>query len=208
MRETLIEELLALPLKYPGIKKVPSDIVYVQGCTTFKQFCVTLRGLIDPEYYCPFCQQERARRSKKFTAEFCGWGLLQNEFRREDTKQMWLIVPLRHIVDPDEISGYDWTAIGHLFKQCRGRRIGNMPGGGIMLRFGDPHYHAGSVEHFHVNVIEPIPGVDFRPPFAKTEESHEGNYTRLLRFVSDLKDRGGREWLFSPEGVLTTRPEV
>lgn len=77
-----------------------------------------------------------------------------------------------------------------------------------MGRFNDPHYHAGSVEHFHFNLIEPIPGVEFRAPLAKLEPSHAKNYARMSEFILKLRELGGFDWLFSPEGIAETLPKL
>jgi diadenosine tetraphosphate (Ap4A) HIT family hydrolase len=206
VRISLIADLNALPCKYPGaITSVSKETVWLMGCGGFVQFCVTLRGIIDPERFCPFCRNERARRQRVFTKTWGDWGLLANEFPRKDIGHMWLIIPQRHVTDLEHLDTLDWLAIGKLIQHYN-VHIAQGKGGGIMARFGDPHYNAGSVPHFHMNIIEPIPGTEFRAPLAKNEPDHAKNYTRLMEHVAEMQKRGGRDWLFSPEGIKETQP--
>ena len=201
-----VSELKALPRDYPGrITALSRGVNYLMGCGQFEQFCCTLRGLIRPHLYCPFCAKERKRRERKFLRVAGGWGLIENEFKRKDTKEMWLLVPLRHIVHTDDLTRDDWAAIGDLFTYCCGQNC--LTGGGLVMRFGDPRYNAGTIEHLHINIITPIPGVEFRTPFAKTEKGHAENYLRLRGFIYDLNMRGGHSWLFSTDGIKETQPE-
>jgi len=130
--------------------------------------------------------------------------LLQNEFPAESTKQMWLIAPFRHITEMSALDSYDWRHIGHLMEWCLKEQ--NINGGGIIWRFGDPHFNAGTIAHLHINIIEPTPGVEYRAPFAKNEPDHEKNYRRMLGFRDELITKGGSEWLFSDEGIRETQP--
>ena len=205
MCENLIYELKQLPIKYTGITDVPRNVVYLMGCSQFDQFCCTLRGLLQPENFCPFCTQERQRRNRQFSKTIHGWGLLQNEFPRADSGEMWLIVPSRHIAQVNELTSYDWLAIGELFVSCASSHCVS---GSMVMRYGDPHFHAGTIEHLHINVITPVPGIAFRTPLAKNEEDHEANYTRVGKFIFELRERGGFKWLFSLEGITGTQPKL
>jgi len=196
--------LLRQPREYPGkITTVPKEIVYLMGCGGLKQFCSTLRGLIAPEQYCPFCHIERERRQRKFERTEVGWGLLENEFKREGKNhEMWIIVPFEHITTVDELTSRDWESIGKLFGYCTNRYCFS---GGLVMRYGDPHYHAGTVEHLHANIITPVAGVDFPNPLAKDEAHHAKNYQRMLDFRDEVVEQGGIEWLFSEDGLRETQ---
>ncbi len=119
---------------------------------------------------------------------------------------MWLIVPRRHLVKMEELEFRDWKALSELTRRCL--KLGEIRGGGIMWRFGDPHMNAGTVEHLHINIIEPIGGKEYRPPFAKDESEHAADYARMLIFRDTLEAKGGATWLLSPEGIKATQPPV
>lgn len=206
MRTDLLRELQQLPSTFPGMSQVASTGVYLMGCRSFEQFCGTIRSLTEPKRFCPFCCTERARRNQSAAESTASWMLLQNEYPHKGTESMWLIVPKRHLSSPIELVGDDWMEIGDLLTRCL--HTPNMDGGGIMWRFGDPRFHAGTVEHLHINIIRPVPESEYRPPFAKTSAEHGTDYLRMLGFRDELTARGGTSWLFSPEGIAETQPKV
>lgn len=194
--------LTELPLDFPGMNSVPTDAVYLMGCGNFEQYCCTLRSIINPRVFCPFCSQELKRRNRTPARQFDNWMLLSNEFPHKTTKQMWLIVPERHVVSRTELTSTDWATIGLLLNVC------GIESGGVMFRFGDPRLNAGTITHLHINVIEPICGSEFRPPFAKDISKHMTDYTRMIGFQQKLAERGGIVWLLSNEGIKETQPEM
>jgi diadenosine tetraphosphate (Ap4A) HIT family hydrolase len=199
---TTAQSLFALPSTFPGLDVLSSNAIYLMGCANFSQCCCTLRSLIDPSRFCPFCTAELTRRGRKPLGEVNDWILLDNEFRNARTvSQMLLIVPKRHVTTLSDLSPGDWKDVGALLD------MSGIENGGALMRFGDPHYHAGTIEHLHINVIEPVPGNELRLPLAKTEPDHKENYERLLGFRAQLADKGGKAWLFSDEGINETQPK-
>jgi diadenosine tetraphosphate (Ap4A) HIT family hydrolase len=205
-RIDLSEIFRSLPEAFPGIRKVSREIVYLMGCRNFDQFCCTSRALVHPEQYCPFCTAELSRRGRASLAETTGWLLLENEFPHKNTDKMLLIVPKRHIFALSELNTLDWSNIGELIVQCQTQH--GIPDGGIMWRFGEPAYNVGTVEHAHLNMIRPIPGKEYRAPFAKDEREHAEDYDRMLRYKKRLDAQGGMEWLFSEKGIGATQPTL
>ena len=206
--KNVLMAVLALPKEYPGLDALNSTTVYLMGCMSFGQFCCTWRSLEDPARFCPFCPTELARRGR--APLFCvgEWMLLENEFPRTDTEQMLLIVPHRHVINVRDLNGSDWRSIGVLFDYYE---IGGSTGGGLLMRFGDPRNHAGTIDHLHLNVVRPLRESGCSLPLAKNVEGHYGHkedYERLHKFVSEIRDRGGVEWLFSDEGIVETQPSV
>ncbi|MFM2330950.1 MAG: hypothetical protein RLZZ26_457 [Candidatus Parcubacteria bacterium] len=202
-------KIRALPRDFPGVNALDLLVVYLMGCRRFDQFCCTWRSLENPELFCPFCETERRRRKRKPLVSTHGWLVLENEFPRDDTERMLLIVPNRHLDGPASISSKDWAEIGHLFSYCI--RPSRVPGGALLLRYGDPRDHAGTIEHLHYNVIQPVRGGGCSLPIAKTVEGeygHRADYARLQTFADQVTGRGGVEWLFSPEGIAETQPEI
>lgn len=200
MRIDIAGDILRLPNKFPGIRELSNNALYLMGCRSFDQFCSTLRALSDPKAFCPFCATELARRHRKPVAKATGWMLLENEYPHKNTSRMLLIVPERHVTSVSDLNSQDWTAIGYLFVRA------GVPSGGAMFRFGDPHMNVGTIPHLHLNLVEPIPGKEYRPPFAKNTVEHKANYDRLSLHAEQLKSRGGVGWLFSADGIRETEP--
>ncbi|MDO8593859.1 MAG: hypothetical protein Q7R59_03110 [bacterium] len=179
------------------------------GCMKFDQFCCTWRSLEDPERFCPFCPTELERRGRTELYRADNWMLLENEFPRADTEQMMLIVPVGHRTIDDYIRPEDWQNIGVLFDYCV-ERFG-FEGGALLMRFGDPRDHAGTIDHLHLNVIQPVREGGCSLPIAKRVEGpygHEKDYVRFHSFVRQIDERGGTDWLFSPKGIAETQPRM
>lgn len=199
---TSVRSLTVVPRVFPGMGQLSASVVYLMGCRSFSQFCCTLRSLRDPTQFCPFCEAELERRGRLPDAENAYWRLLKNEFPHKATRQMWLIVPRQHISHPDQLTPKHWTTIGEILSAT------GVDNGGVMWRFGHPRYNVGSIEHFHINVIEPICGREYRPPFAKDLPEHVEDFTRALGFQAELETKGGEKWLFSAEGIEETQPKA
>ncbi len=195
----ILKELSTLPRDGTEVPELSRAATYLRNCRSFDQFCSTLRGLIDPVEFCPFCEVEMVRSRRKKLAESGGWALVENHFPHSSTKEMLLIVPRRHVLSPHELRPEDWRDIGLLFDFGTG--YPDRPGGGLFLRFGDPNYHAGSVNHLHFNIIFPILGEEYRPPFTKSEAERASDHSRLLCHVDELTKYGGASWLFSDEAI-------
>ncbi len=197
--------LKSLPPNFRGLDALNPVVVYLMGCRQFNQFCCTWRAIEDPERFCPFCPTELTRRRREPTETEGGWILLENEFPRQDAR-MFLVVPRRHLTSDDNLGTDDWQDIGKLHRSCKS--LYNIPGGGLLMRFGDPRDHAGTIQHLHMNVIQPTREGGCTLPLAKSREAHQEDYARLRDFVAQIEARGGVLWLFSEEGVLETQPPV
>ncbi|GEM_PF-1864202 len=203
----VLEAVQALPRDYPGLNALDPFIVYLMACMKFDQFCCTWRSLENPERFCPFCPTELARRGRKPIRHSDKWALFSNEFPRGDVEHMLLIIPKRHVVNPGNLNPKDYLDMGFLFQG--GMDEFNMPGGALVLRFGDPRDHAGTIEHLHFNLIQPTREGGMSIPLAKKpggSYGHLEDYVRLRRFVNETRDRGGVDWLFSDKGVVETQP--
>jgi len=201
----ITEKLQAQPVRFPGLEVLDPAVVYLMACMKFEQFCCTWRSLEDPGQFCPFCPMERMRR-KRTQLKFSGhWMLLENEFPRPDVERMLLIVPNWHAVTPKEIGFNDWQNVAVLF---RASAQYGFTSGALLMRYGDPRDHAGTIEHLHFNVIKPVREGGCSLPIAKTPASHAADYARLQGFVAEVNRRGGERWLFSQAGVTETQPTM
>jgi diadenosine tetraphosphate (Ap4A) HIT family hydrolase len=107
---------------------------------------------------------------------------------------MRLIVPNRHITNIADMQPSDWVAMGALFKQAVAEN--DIRGGGLVLRFGDPRFHSGTIPHLHFNILEPTGEPEYRIPLSKDEADRKKNYARLLSFRDELLKPGVRAKLF------------
>lgn len=193
---------MALPNEFPGISNIEPHLYYLMGVRGPRQFFVTLRGMLDPERFCGFCNVGLAGNQPLHSLK--RWYLKENDFPNKKLEKMLLILPKAHITKMSELTGEDGAEIIELLIWIEANLA--PPGGGIVWRFGDPRYHVGTVEHLHINVFVTKPGVEYRPPLAKTEAEIVEDYQRLMAYRELVKGRG-IEWLFSPEGIEYKDPK-
>ena len=178
--------------EFPGLEALGTDLIYLMGVGNFKQFCSTLRGILDAKEYCPFCEVQA--RGRRILSRTNAWYLCENDFPKQGMT-MRLIIPKRHVTSPHDLSSSDWPEIGVLFA----RECSALLGGGLIMRFGDPLYHAGTVPHLHINIISPNPIEEYRASLSKDLESRHKNFARLCMHRMMLENRGGLNWLFSDD---------
>lgn len=198
----------ALPLDYPGLNAIDPRIVYLMGCSTFEQFCCTWRSIEDPAMFCPFCPAELKRRGRTPKERIGSMIFLENEFPRKDAT-MGLIVPECHITDPDDLLEAELAHVWRLMIISR-RKYG-FESGGMVMRYGDPRDHAGTIAHLHWNLIKPTREGGMSVPLAKHLDGprgHKDDWQRFLDFMWSLGQEGGFEWLFSQAGIEETQPKV
>lgn len=109
------------------------------------------------------------------------WIAKWNDFpQKKKTAKHLLVIPRRHIVNLSEMTLDDWVHSGHLIQWVISEF--KIPGGGILTRFGTPFLNAGTVEHLHINIMEPNGQVEFRPPLCKEPEENAEGLARLEIF--------------------------
>lgn len=202
MEFDLFEELNALPEKYPGPKGVSNNIQYLMGCRSFAQFCSTLRTIARPEEFCVFCNPHLVKNQPLHSTTF--WYLKESDFPVKGTSKSLLIIPRRHLVTTEErLRREDGAAMIELLNWAIDHF--NIPGGGLVLRFGGVNWHVGTVPHAHFNVLVPTGVDDCVATLGKPRGDRVENYKRLLTFRQELNERGGITWIFSPEGIEFTK---
>lgn len=191
MREDLFNAIRTLPPQYPGVEEMPAELRYLLGCRNFQQFQITLRAILDPARFCLFCKRTLLQKP---IVETKNWYLKDNDFPASHMRAMLLILPKEHITDLKRVNSNDWKEIGELVSAAHTHRP-ITTGGALVMRFGDPAFHSGSMPHLHMNLICPDGEEEYRVPLAKNPEQIQGNYLRLLGFLAELEKRGGFDGL-------------
>lgn len=191
LKHPTYDDLFHLPEAFPGMGMLTREQTYLMGCGNFEQFCATLRGLIDPKCHCPFCQVAAGQETPLFATK--NWYLRGNDFPKPDL-QMFLVIPKEHKLHPDEIGPDEGSQIWKILQWA----ISNykLPGGGLVMRFGDPAYHAGTIPHLHMNIITPSREDEYRVPLSKNRDDRIKNYARFLANRQQLYLFGGLDYLF------------
>ncbi|MCK9361230.1 hypothetical protein M0Q28_03285 [Patescibacteria group bacterium] len=128
--------------------------------------------------------------------EIDGWRVWENPFPEANTALQLVLASVRHI-STEQLPGVeDILAVAKLFVWAGERYAGQMPGGGLLMRFGSPEYNAGTILHQHAHIMVPNLKGEVRMPLAKEPERVENGIRRLWVFeklrngtpMTDLSD--------------------
>ena len=128
---------------------------------------------------CPFCMDQLAKyHTAPIEWEGEHWVITKNGWPYTNTKVHLLAILKFHQENIDELSG---AAAAELFTALKWAVAKyQIPGGGLVVRFGDSNYSAGSVLHLHAHIIQPdihAPNYADNPVKVKI-----GKYKKLAQF--------------------------
>lgn len=104
--------------------------------------------------HCPFCKKNLNKyHQQPIIRETDFWYLTPNQWPYKNTKHHFLAIYKEHITN---LTGLDPKAGGDLLSLFSWvEKKYNLPGGGLIMRFGSTDYSAGSVNHIHAQLIVP-----------------------------------------------------
>ena len=103
---------------------------------------------------CPFCPENLPKYHKNpILKEGKFWLLTTNMYPYEGAKHHVLIIHKDHVEKLSEISREAWDELKSLIDSFIKEK--NIPGGSLVMRFGDTRYTGASVSHLHVNLVSP-----------------------------------------------------
>ena len=117
----------------------------------------TYRSVIDEikkDGVCPFCPENFAKYHKNpILKEGAHWLLTNNMYPYGGTKRHVLILHKAHVetftdVSPEACAEFK-TLVDVFIKET------GLPGGTLIMRFGDTRYTGASVRHLHANLVSP-----------------------------------------------------
>jgi len=112
-----------------------------------------MKDIIDAGH-CPFCSENLRKYHKKpIIKETTYWLVTTNQWPYDNTKHHFLLIYKKHAIALQELdleAGKELFEIsGWLTKEYL------IPGGGLVMRFGDTNYSAGTVAHMHAQFVVP-----------------------------------------------------
>jgi len=102
---------------------------------------------------CKFCHPQSMTNKPLRYGKY--WYVKKNDFAADNTQGMFVLVSRKHIsnTQPKKIATAmmreAWQLALWVIEKYK------MPGGALVMRFGDPQYHAGTMDHLHINLIFP-----------------------------------------------------
>src|SRR3989344_7433249 len=164
------------------------DLQRLRGCRQLEQYCKTRSSAEAGEFYCPFCHPDRSKIAKEGRHSRLMWCNPPHDH----TRHHLLIVPFNHVITPDDFTDEQWLEFLHFFRWALAEY--DIKGGGLGLRWGNPAFNAGSMEHFHWNLQEPDGTGRVQITLAKEPEEVAASAARAARFaaVYEQLEREGR----------------
>ncbi len=112
---------------------------------------------------CPFCVLDPDLN--QVIAERKHWRMWPNPFPYKHHAHHLVLAAKKHIVHPQELPREAWMELGdHLLWATTQFDI---PGGGLVMRFGDLAYNAGTLQHLHAHIQVPDLTGPAKATFAK-----------------------------------------
>lgn len=122
---------------------------------------------------CPFCVEHlNTYHNLPFLKKGTYWWLTPNKWPYDYTKVHLLAISTKHLTD---LSQLEPAAGAELIELCQwAQKHFSIKGGGLVLRFGDTKYSAGSVQHLHAQLVSPDIDADgYQPVRIKIGKSPE-----------------------------------
>jgi diadenosine tetraphosphate (Ap4A) HIT family hydrolase len=133
---------------------------------------------------CPFCLPEFKERVAIDEGQF--WRVVNNDFPYPHHQRHLLFVLKRHLEgNLNEIPPAAGLELWVLFS-----RVVNalkIPGGGLVIRFGDPKFNAGTIRHIHAHLQVPDLTGPAKATFAKDPEKVKADLARVVPFAAATK---------------------
>lgn len=113
--------------------------------------------------HCPFCLENLRKYHKQpILKEGKYWILTKNQWPYKYTKIHLLAIYKEHATKLSELDPQSGVELLQFMQWAE--REHKIPGGGWAMRFGDTNYSAGTVNHLHVQFIQPdIEHPEFEP---------------------------------------------
>lgn len=109
---------------------------------------------IKKDAICPFCPEGLAKYARNpVIKDGKYWALSNNAYPYENSKYHLLLIHKKHIESLAEVSTEAWIELKMLIDEFTKEK--NIPGGSLLIRFGDTRYTGASVKHLHANFVSP-----------------------------------------------------
>lgn len=153
----------------------------LRGCSQYPQY---YEGRKNFEHdICPFCTPDPELNSILYNRRgWIAWEVPQNFTTRKQTLDLQIVFfPKRHLRRPTELRRSERLARYDVLDWIE--ETYDMPGGGIISRFGDMRYNVGTIMHMHETVMVPIRNGEVIIPIQKSLEMWNEHDARMHDFA-------------------------
>lgn len=152
----------------------PTILGWLANARNYEQYCQMYTDFANGK--CAFCDDMARGSLHKIGI----WHLKKNDFPYKYSRHHLLMVPDTHVADPAQLTREDWADMHDLMAWAV--REFEIPGGGLVMRFGDMRYHAGTMRHLHVHIQVPDGKGQVKATFAKSLEKIEEDRQKVAGF--------------------------
>lgn len=102
--------------------------------------------------HCPFCKENFLQHHKKpilFTTEH--WVVTENSWPYTGAEKHYLLITARHIITLTDLTNSEWQNLLKCIKRLED--ISGFKRGTLIIRYGDPEYSGGTVDHLHPHLV-------------------------------------------------------
>jgi diadenosine tetraphosphate (Ap4A) HIT family hydrolase len=131
---------------------------------------------------CPFCFDnfQNHTKNQEVIKEGKFWFLVHNRWPYKHTKVHLMAIYKTHAEDLSELDHDSGNELIELMQWSQ--KQFNVPGGGFSMRFGDTNYSAGTVQHLHVQFIQPdINDPDYQSVRVKIGKSPDKLFKKTVK---------------------------
>ena len=113
--------------------------------------------------HCPFCRENLCKyHQEPILKEGKFWIVTTNQWPYKHSKHHFLLIYKVHAVNLSDLSPAAGQELFELLAEIE--ESYQLKGGGFAMRFGDTDYSAGTINHLHIQLIEPdLTAPDFAP---------------------------------------------
>lgn len=105
---------------------------------------------------CPFCgptENMPIEIRERMIIVGTHWRAWKNPFQYPGHAMQLVVAPIEHWTRLDQVTPEAWMEYGEIITRLT--TMFDMPGGGIVTRFGKDEYKGGSIAHLHTNIQVP-----------------------------------------------------
>lgn len=102
---------------------------------------------------CPFCGDMTPEIQERMIHEGCYWRAWHNPFPYSGHASHIMLAPIAHWTQPSDVhaeAAAEWFALVNMLISKF-----DLPGGGLVMRFGEHEYKGGSITHLHAHIQVP-----------------------------------------------------
>jgi len=133
-------------------KKQKTQFINLANAREAEQKAV-MEDIIEADH-CPFCRENLCKyHQQPILKEGKFWIVTSNQWPYKHTKYHFLLIYKVHAVSLNDLSPTAGQELFELLAEIE--QAYDLKGGGFAMRFGDTDYSAGTVNHLHIQLIEP-----------------------------------------------------